>query len=71
MNQVYDISSMPRMEIAVMLVCRRHSSHRSRMIHIIKELRLGMAVTHMIQTWLPNIRSRLNAALINAKCVKA
>ncbi len=54
-----------------MLVCRRHSSHRSRMIHIIKELRLGMAVTHMIQTWLPNIRSRLNAALINAKCVKA
>ena len=26
---------------------------------------------HMAQTWLPNARSRLNAALISARCVKA
>ncbi len=31
----------------------------------------GVAVTRMIQTWLPNIRSRLNAALISARWVKA
>jgi hypothetical protein len=54
-----------------MLVCRRHHSHRSGMIDIIKELHLGRGVTHKIQIWLPNIRSRLNAALIKARCVKA
>ena len=30
----------------------------------------GVAVTRMSQTWLPNIRSRLNAALISARWVK-
>ena len=54
-----------------MLVCLRHRSHRSRMIDIIKELLLGHGPTRMIQIWFPNIRSRLNAALINARCVKA
>jgi len=29
------------------------------------------SLTEVIHTWLPSIRSRLNAALINARCVKA
>jgi hypothetical protein len=29
------------------------------------------ALARVVQTWLPNIRSRLNAALISAKCEKA
>jgi len=29
------------------------------------------ALTRIVQTWLPNILSRLNAALISARCVNA
>jgi hypothetical protein len=45
------------MEIAVMLVCRRHRSHRSRTIDIIKELRLGRRGAGYLDKKNPYIRT--------------